>query len=105
MSYYFGSLVSNASREFHRGQAGLHRRGKVVQIGLRVRNHAEIGDFYPPEAVLARELHAALEMVMRAPHAATGIFSIAQSTQRPCLELQRPGPLRIGEGRPMFAKT
>jgi hypothetical protein len=78
MSYYFSPLVADASRQCHRGQAGLHRRSEIVQVSLSVRNHAEVGDFDTPKAMLARKIDTSTKMLVRRAHAASGVISIAQ---------------------------
>ena len=59
-----------------------------------MRDHAEVGDFDSPEAMLARKIDTSAKMIVRSAHAAVGVFSIAQSPKCPRLELQRTRPPR-----------
>jgi len=65
------------------------RRSQLIEINPRRRDHAEIGDFDPPQTVLATQFDAFPEVLIRACHSPTRILRVSKPAQRCGLALGR----------------
>ena len=88
---FSGAMMSDARCQLDSGLAGREGAGKIVQVHLRMGDHAEVRDLDAPRAGDARHFDAAAEAAMCAGHTTARIFGVAQSAQGARFQLGQTG--------------